>query len=132
MVSVEDNGTTESVDRDELRTLFAESGRIASAADLKAMAGCGDNPVKRRFYGKPNGSTWEYPVTASFSISHGAVYNTLGRGAAVKFLLSGSVKVTLTDLPAGYRPIVCEGEEGAALLYDIMCGTYEPVPGIES
>ena len=130
-VSVTDNGTTEQVSAEQLKVLFANGGKITSASDLTAMIACDENPITRRYYGTMSGSKWQYPITTSFSVPYSSVFNEINYDFGVT--LDSGVKITLTDLPAGYRPIVCEGTAGATVFQSILDGTYKPAdPGIES
>ena len=134
-VQVVDGTATESVKPDDLRKLFSEDGKVTSSADLVALANASDNPVVRRYYGKPNPTKWSFTVTNSFTVSYPAISGKLADPIAEFDLVFAdeNVDVKLSDLPRGYRPIACTGAAGAGTLYSILRGTYPaPVPGIES
>lgn len=134
-VVVADDASSESVNPANLRKLFANAGRVNSASDLVAMANCGDNPIVRRYYGTQNPSTsrWSYSITASFDVSYAEIVGKLASIEPFDLHLATDAVVTLTNRPAGYRKIICEGSEGETTLYEILRGTYvNPEPAIRT
>lgn len=124
--SVRIDGT--SVDADHLKILLAANGEVKSDADLRALTDT--NPITRRYYGRLNGETWEFPVNASFSVAYNAIFKQVAVTDRIAFVMKSGVTVTVTDLP-GQRQLSCTGDAGARTLVEILQGSYTPVPGIE-
>ena len=121
-----DNATVQvdntSVTTVQLKTLFTESGTVASAADLLALLA--DNAVTRRFYGTLSGSTWTFPISESIAnVDWDSVYNKFN--GDLVFTIPDNVTVTLINLPDDRLPLDCTGTAGAEDLAKILTGEYE-------
>lgn len=131
-VQVVDGNYTENVNNINLVKLFALSGKVNSQTDLVALANSGNNPITRRYYGTEAAGSWSFTVTTSFSVDYNSIFGKLV-STDYNITLGTGVVITLTGLPAGYRPVSCQGSEGAQTLVSILRGTYtRSEAGIES
>ena len=106
----------------QLKTLFTESGTVASAADLLALLA--DNDVTRRFYGTLSGSTWTFPISGPIAnVDWDSVYNQFN--GDLVFTIPDDVTVTLINLPGNRQSLDCTGAPGAEDLAKILTGKYE-------
>lgn len=125
-VHVSDGDPTATVTAANLKTLFSNGGKIASATDLTALIDGGNNLVTRRYYGTTDGSSWTFPVTESFDIAYNSVFGLL-KGYDYNLTLGSGVTINITNLPQGFRPISCTGSTGAVTLKSLLDGSYKPL-----
>lgn len=108
----------------QLKTLFTESGTVASASDLRALLA--DNPMTRRLYGTWSGSTWTFPISQSIAdVEWNMVFEQFEGDSSLVFTIPDDVTVTLINLPDNRPQLDCTGAAGAADLAKILKGEYE-------